>query len=84
MLPRLRDRIRVTRRRLLPLRLPGHVDAMFLPEDRITPHLRRRKWTRYATFLAERLRFYGNSLWRILLVAAGRKRRFGKIMSTGR
>ena len=84
MLPRLRDRIRVTRRRLLPLRLPGHVDAMFLPEERITPHLRRRKWTHYATFLAERLRFHGNSLWRILLVAARRKRRFGKIMSTER
>ena len=83
MLPRLRDRIRVTRRRLLPLRLPGHVDAMFLPEDRITPHLRRRKWTRYAAFLAERLRFHCNSLLRILLAAARRKRGFGKNLSTG-
>ena len=83
MLPRLSDRLRVTRRRLLPLRLPGHVDAMFLPAERITPHLRRRKWTRYAAFLAKRFWFHCNSLLRILLVAARRKRRFRKNMFAG-
>ena len=82
MLPRLRDRLRVTRRRLLPLGFPGHVDAMFLPEDRITPSIRRRKWKRYAAFLGERLRFHCNSLLRIVLAAARRKRRFGKNLST--
>ena len=83
MLPRLRDRMRVTRRRLLPLRLPGHVDTMFLPAERITSHLRWRKWTRYAAFLAKRLWFHCHSLLRILLMVAGRKRRSVKGMFTG-
>ncbi len=83
LLPRLGDRLRVIRRRLLPLRLPGHVDAMFLPEERITAQILRRKWTRYAAFLAERLRFHVHSLVRILLAGARRKRRFGKNSSAG-
>ena len=84
MLPRLGDRIRVTRRRLLPLRLPGHVDAMFLPAQHITPYLRWRKWTRYAAFLAGRLRFHCTSLLRMVLVAAHRKGRLGRSIAARR
>ena len=84
MLPRLGDRIRVTRRRLLPLCLPGHVDAMFLPAQHITPYLRWRKWTRYAAFLAGRLRFHCTSLLRMLLVAAHRKGRLGRSIAARR
>ncbi len=84
MLPRLGDLIRVTRRKLLPLRLPGHVDAMFLPAQHITPYLRWRKWTRYAAFLAGRLRFHCTSLLRIVLVAAHRKGHLGRSIAARR
>jgi hypothetical protein len=57
-----RDRLRVTRRRLAPLSLPGHVDAVFVPAAELTPALRIRKWAAYVGFLARRLLFHARAL----------------------
>ena len=57
-----RDRLRVTRRRLAPLSLPGQVDAVFVPAAQQTPRLRIRKWATYGGFLARRLLFHTRAL----------------------
>jgi hypothetical protein len=64
-----RDRLRVTRRRLAPLSLPGHVDAVFVPAAQQTPRLRIRKWAAYGGFLARRLLFHTRAL--LSTVASG-------------
>lgn len=46
---------RVVRRRLLPARLPGPVDAVFVPDRELTLRLRWRKHGRYAQHLAGRV-----------------------------
>jgi hypothetical protein len=58
----------ILRRRLLPSRLPAHVDAIYIPDARMTPRLRVRKWYRYAKFVGSRLAFH----WRAHLRTAGR------------
>ena len=49
------SRLRILRRRLLPLRLPGHVDAVHLPDDAIGWRIRLRRAGRYMQFLSSRL-----------------------------
>ena len=49
------DRARVIRRRLLPFSPPGAVDAIFIPEERMTLVRRLKKHARYAAFTAGRM-----------------------------
>ncbi len=56
------DRWRVARRRLLPLGLPGPVEAVHVPEDQLTAALRLRKWTRQSAFAASRLLHHARAL----------------------
>jgi len=46
----------IIRRRLFPARLPGAVDAVYIPEDQLTWRRRLRKHGRYAMHLGSRLR----------------------------
>jgi len=48
-------RVDVLRRRLLPQRLPGPVDAVHLSEEQITPRIRLRRRWRYAAYLVSRV-----------------------------
>jgi hypothetical protein len=61
-----RRRWRVLRRRLAPLTLPGHVEANFVPAERLTAGLQARKWAAYAKFLASRTAFHARALLSIL------------------
>jgi hypothetical protein len=61
-----KDRLRVTRRRLVPLTLPGHVEANFVPAAKFTPGLWARKWARYARYLLSRVVFHTRALVSIL------------------
>jgi hypothetical protein len=61
-----KDRLRVTRRRLVPLTLPGHVEANFVPAAKFTPGLWVRKWAGYARFLLSRIVFHTRALVSIL------------------
>jgi predicted MFS family arabinose efflux permease len=57
-----RDKRAVLRRRLLPLRPPGQVDSVHVPEEQLTFRLRvRRRW-RYAVYVAERCRHHASVL----------------------
>jgi hypothetical protein len=49
-----RDRLAMLRQRLLPERLPGPVDAVHLPEQKLTWRIRLRRRWRYLLFLVER------------------------------
>ena len=49
------DRLSVLRRRLLPLRFPGPVDAVYLPESVLTWRIRLRRRAKYFAFLAGRI-----------------------------
>ena len=48
------DRRSVLRRRLLPMALPGPVDAVHIPEERMTMTRRLKKQARYAAYVAAR------------------------------
>jgi MFS family permease len=54
MLTRASDKAAVLRRRLMPLRPPGHVDSVFVAEKDMTPWLRIRRNARYAAHAAGR------------------------------
>lgn len=62
-----RDKWAVAARRLLPLRLPGPVEAVHVPEARMTAALRLRRRAKYATFVISRLlhhaRVLAPTLW---------------------
>ena len=62
LLPRVSDRLHVLRRRLLPLTLPGPVETVFVPTERITPALRWHRRLRYASFVASRVVYHARSL----------------------
>jgi MFS family permease len=57
-----RDALSVVRRRLLPLRLPGPVDAIYIPESEMNWHRRALKGLRWAAYSAKRLRHHAASL----------------------
>jgi len=48
-------RLRVLRRRLIPLRFPGHVDAVHLPYKNLGWRLRVRRARRYMLFISSRI-----------------------------
>jgi hypothetical protein len=48
----------VLRRRLLPTRLPGPLDSVFIPDERMTWRLRIRKRLQYARYVASRAIFH--------------------------
>lgn len=52
----------VLRRRLFPARLPGPLDSVFLPEERLTPRVRWRKRRQYARYVAGRALFHARAL----------------------
>jgi MFS family permease len=49
-------------RRLLPTRLPGPVDAVYLPQSKLTFRLRLRRCFRYGRFLAKRATHHARAL----------------------
>ena len=53
-----RDRWAVARRRLVPERLPGPVDAVYVPDSEMNWRLRARKRFRYAVYCAGRVRHH--------------------------
>jgi predicted MFS family arabinose efflux permease len=53
-----RDVISVARRRLLPGRLPGPVDAVYIPEREMTWRRQALKQARYAAYMASRFRHH--------------------------
>jgi MFS family permease len=53
-----RDRWLVARRRLLPKRMPGPVDAVYVPHSTMTWRLRLRKRLRYGVYCAQRIRHH--------------------------
>lgn len=57
---------RVIRRRLLPARLPGPVDSVYVPDVEITPWLRVRRKVRYASHLAARAIHHAQALPSVL------------------
>ncbi len=70
LLETLPDRIAVLRRRLFPGRLPGPVDAVHIPEDRMTPWRRLRRRLRYTAYVAGRVRHHASALPRTALTGA--------------
>jgi hypothetical protein len=56
------DRWRVARQRLLPARLPGPVDAVYLPESEMNWRRRTLKRVRYVTYLLSRARRHAATL----------------------
>ena len=57
-----RERVRVLRRRLAPLRLPGALDSVFLPRAELTLRVRWRKRIEYARYAASRALFHTRAL----------------------
>jgi MFS family permease len=53
-----RDRLAMVQRRLFPQRLPGPVDAVFVPKEKFTGTVRLRARWRYLTFTAGRVRHH--------------------------
>jgi len=70
-----RDAWGVARRRLLPERLPGPVDAIHIPESEIGWRRRALKGLRYAAFVASRLRHHAAALPRVAISGAKWRRR---------
>jgi hypothetical protein len=66
LLGRTGDRVRIARRRLAPLRLPGAIDGVYLPAERMTVMRRFRARLRYARFLASRALYHLAALPRVL------------------
>ncbi|HJT86722.1 MAG TPA: nucleotidyltransferase family protein, partial [Bryobacteraceae bacterium] len=60
------DRWRVARRRILPARLPGPVDAVYVPEGGMTRRRRWRRRIRYGQFVASRMSHHAAALPRTL------------------
>ncbi|MBI3696656.1 MAG: nucleotidyltransferase family protein [Acidobacteria bacterium] len=58
-----RDRWAVVRRRLLPVGLPGPVEAVHTPEQQMTAGLRLRKWAKYWGFVAGRILHHARVLF---------------------
>ena len=56
-------KLAVMRRRLIPARLPGPVDAVHVPENEITWRRRLRRQWRYTSYLGERTRHHAQTLW---------------------
>jgi hypothetical protein len=52
----------VLRRRLFPTRLPGPLDSVYIPDERMTPRLRLRKQWQYARYVAGRGIFHARAL----------------------
>jgi hypothetical protein len=48
------SRLAILRRRLMPLQLPGHLDAVHLPDNAVDWRIRLRRAQRYLLFLASR------------------------------
>ncbi|SPF38059.1 hypothetical protein SBA4_2120041 [Candidatus Sulfopaludibacter sp. SbA4] len=65
----------MVRRRLLPERLPGPVDAVHIPESEMRWHRRALKGLRYAAFVASRLRHHAAALPRVAISGAKWRRR---------
>ena len=63
------NKMSVLRRRLLPLNLPGEVEAVFVPEQKMTYRLRLLKRIRYGRFVLSRILFHARSLASILIGA---------------
>lgn len=53
-----RDRFSVLRRRLLPGRLPGPVDAVYVPDEKLTRRMRVRRSFKYFAYLCGRALFH--------------------------
>lgn len=72
------DNWKVLRRRLLPARLPGHVEAVMVPKQEMTIRLWFRKWVRYFAWLASRFYFHARlllpTLWALARWQFGRRR----------
>ena len=68
----------LARRRLLPGRLPGPMDAVYVPESKMTWRRRWLKRVRYGLYVVERARHHASSLprtlWRGLLWALSTRR----------
>ncbi len=75
-----RDRYRVLRRRLLPERLPGAVDAVHVPESRLTWRIRLRGRMRYLRYVTSRAGHHARAL---PSVARSAIRWFGPRMELG-
>ena len=58
-----RDKLRVLGRRLVPLKTPGPVDGVFVPEEAQSLRLRIEKRVRYLGHWGRRLRFHVRSSW---------------------
>ena len=56
-------------RRLVPLGLPGEVEAVFVPEQKMTYQLKLLKRIRYGRFVLSRVLFHARSLASILIGA---------------
>jgi hypothetical protein len=59
LLPRISDRAAALRRRLLPLRPPGHVDSVYVPQAEMTTLRRLRRNARYTAHIAARVLYHG-------------------------
>lgn len=70
LIPHRLDALRVARRRLFPLRLPGPVDAVFIPADKMSRGRRILKEMRRARFAAGRVRHHALVLPRVLATGA--------------
>jgi Uncharacterised nucleotidyltransferase len=57
-----RNKSAVLRRRLLPARLPGPLDSVFIPAERMTWQMRLRKRWQYARYVAGRAIFHARAL----------------------
>jgi len=57
-----RDRAAVIRRRLFPLRMPGQVDAVHVPDDRMTLRRRALQQARYLRYVASRFTHHAGVL----------------------
>ena len=71
-----REKLTVLRRRLLPARLPGPVDAVYVPESEMTWRRRAMKQIRYARFVASRAVHHAAALPRVLILVGGFGREF--------
>lgn len=70
LVPHRRDALRVARRRLFPLRMPGPVGAVYIPAGQMTPGRRVLKALRRARFAAGRVRYHAVVLPRVLWTGA--------------
>ncbi len=62
LLDSVRDKLAIVRRRVLPTQMPGPVDAVCLPKERLTIGRRAVKYARTARFLGQRAVFHTRAL----------------------